>query len=174
MNMIKARSPLFFSQAEEDLRRGTYARVKSVDRVNNRITYEPITSTAEIETFIRNRTITLMREQINSGPSWMNEFHWCLRYTTSPISPVVTADQPFVSDGPRNHPPHGLNDADTLIYFPLCWQACLIGSVRRFDIKIDAFVPETLCGIRQRFRINSRQFLISPQPITEEPFMRGV
>jgi Protein of unknown function (DUF4238) len=172
MNMIKARSPLFLAQAERDMQRSTYGRVKSVDHATKQITYEPLNS-SEIGTFVRNRTIVLMREQIDAGPSWMKEFHWCLRYAASPIDPVITADQPFVSDGPRNHPPYGIYDVDTLIYFPLCWQACLIGCVRSFDIGTDAFAPETLCGIRQRYRNNSKHFLVSPQPIMDASFVLG-
>lgn len=84
MNMIKTRSPLFFAQVELDLRKSTFGRVKSVDHAKNQITYEPIASTAEIEVFIRNRTIVMMREQIDAGPCWMKDFHWCLRHTASP------------------------------------------------------------------------------------------
>jgi hypothetical protein len=44
--------------------------------------------------------------------------------------------------------PQGLQEAirhpDTLIVVPLCWQACLFGSLRRFDVETDRLNVEDM------------------------------
>ena len=97
----------------------------------------------------------------------MKDFHWCLRYTDSPFDPVITAEQPLVSAGPYNNPVNGLTHPDTLIYFPLCWQACLVGNVHRFDTETDRFVPAFLQTVRRMYRDNKAKFLISPQRLND-------
>jgi len=120
-------------------------------------------TTAEIQ----NWTISKMREEIEKGPDWLEDFHWALRYTDSPASPVITAEQPLVCIGRSPNAATALKDAETLIYFPLCWQAFLFGSIRRFDVEMDRFNPDTLFRVRQAYIENGRKFLVSPQKIDE-------
>jgi len=63
----------------------------------------------------------------------MWNFEWCLRYTPSVDDPFVTGQQPVVLEGPAPNSTEAMTHPDTLIWFPICWQACLIGSLRRFD-----------------------------------------
>ena len=119
------------------------------------------------ETWVRNRTIVQMREEVDKDPAWMREFHWCLRYTESPYDPVITAEQPLVCATPPNNPVDALHDPDTLIYFPLCWQAYLIGSVRKFNVETDRFVPALLHLVQKLYRDNSAEFIISPQRLAD-------
>jgi hypothetical protein len=165
MDMIRARSPLFLSQKEAENRAVRGWTVKSVGPEPNKVTLESMEAKPMSEAWIRNRTIAQMREEIVKGPVWAREFHWCLRFTESPTDPVITADQPFVCAGPRNNPVGGLQDPDTLLYFPLCWQACLIGNVLKFNVDKDQFVPSFLKSIRNLYRGNAKKFLISPQPV---------
>lgn len=163
MDMIRARSPLFLAQKEAENRAVRGWTIKSVGPEPNKVTLESMEAKPMTETWIRNRTITQMREEIEKGPSWAREFHWCLRYTDLPADPVITSDHPFVSAGPKNNPIDGLRDADTLLYFPICWQACLIGNVLKFNVDTDHFVPAFLNSIRSLYRANAREYLISPQ-----------
>ncbi len=89
----------------------------------------------------------------------------CLRYTDSPVDPVITAEQPLVSIGSSSDAATALKDPETLIYFPICWQAFLFGSVRRFDVETQRFRPDTLQRVRRAYIENGRRFLVSPQKL---------
>jgi hypothetical protein len=162
MQMIRARSPLFFDQWREQsktIRVATITEVLSdtsfkVDSLEGR----PMT-----EGEIQNWTISKMREEIKKGPDWLADFHWALRYTDSPGDPVITAEQPLVSIGSSSDAATALKDPETLIYFPICWQAFLFGSIRRFDVETERFQADTLQRVRRAYIENGRKFLVSPQ-----------
>ena len=107
-----------------------------------------------------------MREEIKKGSDWLKEFHWALRYTDSVADPVITAEQPFVTIGTSTDPSTALKDPDTLIYFPICWQAFLFGSLRRFDVETEKFHSETLSRVRTAYAENGHHFLVSPQKLS--------
>lgn len=87
------------------------------------------------------------------------------RYTDSPNDPVITAESPFVSIGTSADVGTALTDPETLLYFPIYWQAFLFGSIRRFDIETDRFHPATLQHVRHAYRENGRKFLVAPQTL---------
>ena len=141
MQMMRARSPLLLAQKATENRAVRGWTVKAVGPGPNELTLESIEAAPMPETWVRNRTIVQMREEVDKDPAWMREFHWCLRYTESPYDPVITAEQPLVCATPPNNPVDALHDPDTLIYFPLCWQAYLIGSVRRVQRRDGQICP---------------------------------
>lgn len=114
---------------------------------------------------IQNWTISKMREEINKGSDWLGNFHWALRHTDSPFDPVITAEQPLICMGSSPDLATAVKDPETLIYFPICWQACLFGSLRRFDIETDRFHPDDLERVRRGYIENGRRFLLSPQKL---------
>ena len=166
MQMLRARSPLFFDQWN------AHAQTMSVTRVM-KILHDPVLghgvqhdgfrpmTKAEIQDWI----IGQMREEIKKGADWLSNFHWALRYTDSPNDPVITAESPFVSIGRSADEGTALTDPETLIYFPICWQAFLFGSIRRFDVETEQFHPETLQQVRRAYCDNERKFLVSPQKL---------
>lgn len=98
MQMIRARSPLFFAQKEAEGRALRGVTVTGAG-TNDQITVDSLELRPLPETFIRNRIIVHMREEIEKGASWLANFHWCLRYTDSPLDPVITSKQPVYSSG---------------------------------------------------------------------------
>lgn len=58
-----------------------------------------------------------------------------------------------------------MKDPETLIYFPVCWQACLFGSLRPFDVETDTFQRDDLQRVRRAYIENGRKFLVSPQKL---------
>jgi hypothetical protein len=164
MQMIRARSPLFFEQWREQskpIRLATITEVLSDKSVRvDSLAGRPMT-----EGELQNWTIVKMREEIKKGANWLANFHWALRYTESPDNPVITAEQPFVCMGKSTDVSTALQDTETLIYFPLCWQAFLFGSTRRFDVETERFHPETLRRMRRDYIANGRHFLLSPQKL---------
>jgi Protein of unknown function (DUF4238) len=168
MQMMRARSPLFLAQKAEENKAVRGWRVKAVGPGPNQLTLESMEAAPMPDMWVRNRTIVQMREEVEKDPAWMREFHWCLRYTESPYDPVTTSEQPLVSAGPRNNPVNGLHDPETLIYFPLCWQACLIGNIHKFDVETDKFAPALLQTVRSLYLDNATQFIISPQRLADQ------
>jgi Protein of unknown function (DUF4238) len=164
MQMIRARSPLFFDQWREQSKT---IRVATITEVlsDRRIKVDSLEGRPMTEGEIQNWTISKMREEIKKGPDWLGNFHWALRYTDSPVDPVVTAEQPLVCIGTSTDVASALKDPETLIYFPICWQAFLFGSVRRFDVETERFHPDTLQRVRRAYIENGRKFLVSPQKL---------
>jgi hypothetical protein len=166
MQMIRSRSPLFFDQWSAHAQTMKVAKVTRVihdpvkgDGVQHD-GFRPMTK-AEIQDW----TIGQMREEIKKGADWLSNFHWALRYTASPNDPVITAESPFVSIGTSADVETALTDPETLLYFPICWQAFLFGSIRRFDIETDRFHPATLQNVRQAYREHGRKFLVAPHKL---------
>jgi hypothetical protein len=102
----------------------------------------------------------------------MWDFNWALRYTNAPADPFVTGPQPVITEGKVEG--RGFVDAmkhpDTLIWFPLCWQACLVGSIRRFDEGTLEAPPSLLAHVRGLFRRSTSGFLISPHKLSDQAF----
>jgi len=175
MQMIRARSPLYFEQKE---REGKAIPTWTVDKVGDdrkTITLRSMEPSPPPAPFIKNRTIMHMREEIKKGADWLDNFNWALRYCESVAEPFVTSEAPFVLD---EVPPSATNITqalqcpETLIYFPICWQACLFGSLRRFDLgtgKLETYDMKTLRG---KYRHFAQKFLVSPtrlDDITDKP-----
>jgi hypothetical protein len=70
---------------------------------------------------------------------------------------VITTEQAVLFSGPAATLEEAWQHPDTLIHFPLCWQACLFGSRRLFDIETQKFCSEDL----QRLRSQSRTLKLS-------------
>ncbi len=159
--MMRARSLLFFEHqhaewstakgwiVEEVLPDGKSLRVKSM-------TPEPLP-----ETFIRNRTITQMRDEIKKGAAWLKDFNWCLRYCDSPSTPFVISEIPFVCLGNKSDLAETLRDPETLLFFPICWQACLIGSRKFFEKEKDRFGNEDMHRVQTMYRKDANLFVLS-------------
>ena len=163
MQMMRARSPLFVQQqtAQNRLMRG--ATITAVD--GNKITVDSLELRPLPEPFIRNRTISNIREEISKGPDWMLNFNWCLRYTKTPCEPFVTGPQPLLLEGPAPTIAEAITHPDTVIWFPISWRACLIGSLRRFDIGTDEAHPTLLRHVREMCARPQSGYIVSPRPV---------
>jgi hypothetical protein len=128
--MLRARSLLFREQALSRNRNLTFLKIEEIlppeaSESGTRIRYSRhVASEAEL----LNKAITDMRMEIASGTAWMSDLHWCLRTTADVEDPFVTCDGPVIMEGRVRQAADALKDGETLIFFPLCWQACLVGS----------------------------------------------
>ena len=163
VQMMRARSLLFFENQQKDGRnlRAWVVEEVSGDRMSVRLrsmTPEPLP-----ESFIKNWTITNMRNEIAKGAAWLTEFNWALRYCDSTANPFVATEQPLFSEGPhRENPADAIRDPEMLLFFPLCWQACLIGSRQFFDRETDKFGDQDMRGFAKVCRERAELFVISP------------
>jgi hypothetical protein len=164
--MIRARSLLFFDQMQiegQNLRAWVIEEV-SPDRKSVKVrsmTPEPLPPT-----FIRNWTITQMRTQIQQGPTWLNDFNWALRYCESSAEPFVICEMPLMAWG-KEHTDLAemLRDAETLLFFPLCWQACLVGSRQFFHEETGIFGQQDMQTARTMYREKASLFIVSPRQL---------
>lgn len=106
-----------------------------------------------------------MCEEIEKGPAWLNDFNWCLRRCDSPELPFIISEQPLMAYGPHSQLLEALRDPETLLFFPVCWQACLIGSRRSFDVETDRFGNEDMRRFQRMYRESAELFLLSPTKI---------
>jgi hypothetical protein len=51
---------------------------------------------------------------------------------------------------------------ETLIVFPLCWQACLLGSRVPFDVKTERFSSGDLRIMRRKHADKAKRYIVSP------------
>jgi hypothetical protein len=157
--MMRARSPLAFEQRQARDRDKRFFRVL---RVSDRsLTYdpEPVQPTAA---WLKDKAIAEMREEIQKGADWLNRFNWALRYSLSPDMPFILTDTPCVVEGKFSTLEEAMQRPDTLIVFPLCWQACLFGSLDPFDVKTDEFSSEDLQKMHRKHFDKAREFIVSP------------
>jgi hypothetical protein len=116
----------------------------------------------ELKTALNNLTVSKMRADLLEVPQFFYDFDWCLRYTTDPAKPVITADEPIRLEGDVQSEQLALGHFWTKIYFPLCWQACLIGSPKVLLPKTRVFGPSQLGEIQRKYLGSSCRFVYSP------------
>jgi hypothetical protein len=164
MQMIRARSPLFFEQWREQTETFRFARVTEVLADGRSAKVDSVNGRPMTEGEIQDWTISKMREEIKKGPDWLSDFHWALRYTESTSDPVIATETTFVLIGHSAHKSisEALQASETLVCFPLCWQACLLGSKSLFDVETDRFDSAFLQFIRRAYIDNGLKFLVSP------------
>ena len=165
MQMIRARSPLFFAQKEEEGKSLLASVIMEVHPDGKTLTVgEPAPLPAPL---IKNRAITQMREEIAKGADWLWDFNWAIRYCESVVAPFVTTEAPFIIEGPTTDIVQAIKHPDTLLVFPLCWQACLFGSLQRFHKGTDKFGLEDMKTIRRKYRSFAKVFLLSPSKLDD-------
>jgi hypothetical protein len=162
MQMIRARSPLFFEQKDAEGKALQTWTVQKVHPDGKTLTLTSMEPSPPPAPFIKNRTITQMREEIHKGAAWLWDFNWALRYCDSVAEPFVTSEAPFVVEGPTTGIAEAVQHPETLLFFPLCWKACLIGSRQRFDLGTGKFGLEDMRTFRRKYRHFAKAFLLSP------------
>jgi hypothetical protein len=117
------------------------------------------------ETKVRNWVISRMLEDVRKGAFWSSNLHWCLRHTDNEAEPFCTTDQAAVPRGEATGPAPNervplelLHHPESLVIFPLSWQACIFGSPRKFDKAYDIAAPEQLVGLRAEQKRNCNRF----------------
>lgn len=95
----------------------------------------------------------------------MSDLHWCLRTTADVEDPFVTCDGPVIMEGRAPQAADPLQDRETLIFFPLCWQGCLVGSPVTFDIESGPLVSGDMKKLRTLYLKSANRFVFSPQRI---------
>jgi hypothetical protein len=109
-----------------------------------------------------------MRAEIANGAGLFAGRNWHLRLTDDVKNPVITGDNPIVLVGFGSGlatREEGMKDQGTLLVFPLCWQAYLIGCRQQFEER-GPISPEMLAGLHRCYLGDgSRRFAYSPHQV---------
>jgi hypothetical protein len=165
MQMLRVRSPLYFEQMNAPGQSLRAMVIQEIHPDNKTLTVSDPVPLSFPQ--IKNWTITNMREEMHKGPDWTWTFTWALRYTDSVADPFVANEQPFIAEGPTGNMVELVKHPDTLLVFPICWQACLFGSLRRFDRGTDLNGPDAMRVVRKKYRSYAGQFLVSPTKLDD-------
>jgi hypothetical protein len=160
--MMRARSLLFFEQKQAEWSKARGWIVQEVLPDDKSVRVKSMTPEPLPHAFIRNRTIVEMREEVKKGAAWLKDFNCCLRYCDSPSTPFVISEIPFVCRGRSSDLAEALQDPETLLFFPLCWQACLIGSRQFFEKETDRFGNADMRQVQKMYRESANVFVLSP------------
>lgn len=168
MQMIRVRSPQFFVEQGQELAEATVARITSVDHSENKITYDNPRRLTDDE--VHDFTLTKMREEFNKGSAWMANFYWQIRTTFDPNNPVTASEAPLFVKGTQTQTERAmtmdlLTDPESEVWFPLCWQAALVGRARSFESDLEPFEQASLNELRHIVAEMSPQYVISPQVV---------
>jgi hypothetical protein len=170
MHMLRARSPMAMEQQRAVA--GSYKVVQITDVFPHPT--DPSQTGIKVDTMtpypmpvpaVRNTVIGQMLADVQSGSSWAKDMDWCLRYTDEENNPYIATDQPVIVQGTLVAPavtPELLAHPDTIVIFPLCWQACLFGSPCKFDMSYDRAHPQQPLSIRNEQKQRCDRFVISP------------
>jgi hypothetical protein len=166
MDMLRTRSPVYFDQKQTEWKATSTWRVEKAD--GNKITLTTMEPSPPPDTFIKNRTIFQMRDEIQKSGAWLWDLNWALRYTKSVTEPFVTSEAPLVAEmAPGVSTADAVQHPDTLLYFPICWEVCLFGSRRRFDLGTDKLGSLDMAVARRKYRLFAQDFLISPTKLDD-------
>ena len=166
--MLRTRSERFRTQSVTKARQQPMVRVKEVftDPVSGQtaLRYEELTETPEErEELFRNLAITIMRGEIAKGAAFFSQLHWCLRVATATTNPVITGDDAIIVEGKAPTLEIALADPNTLIFFPVCRHACLVGSTAKFDQETEDFQAADLKRLQSRYLDGECRFTYSPK-----------
>jgi hypothetical protein len=167
MQMMSARSPLAMQQQEAEARTLRGATITKVHPDGRTIEVDSLELRPLPEHAIRNFTISKMLEQVKAGSSWMSQFDWCLRFTDDEKDPFCSTDQALFVIGTATADRNSvtmelLSHPESVLIFPLCWQACLFGSTRKFDKSYDRADPRQLSSLREDQKRLASRFVVSP------------
>jgi hypothetical protein len=165
IQMVRARSPLAMRQQEAEARKLRGATITKVHPDGRRLEVGSLELRPLPDRAVRNITISKMLEEVKAGASWMNPLDWCLRYTGSEDSPFCATDQALFLIGTVRDPRmtiEFLTHPDTVLVFPLSWQACLFGSTRKFAKAYDSAYPAQLANVRGDQKRHANRFVVSP------------
>jgi len=78
---------------------------------------------------------------------------------------VITGHEAIIVEGKAPTLEAALVALETLFFFPVCWQACLIGSPTKFDVPTEAFCASNLKTLRSRYLKTECRFAYAPTRI---------
>jgi hypothetical protein len=176
--MLRARSELFRQEVLKEACSASFLKVEEVlptttnpgktgSGVQVKYSDLEIENSAQRDELLKNLSITKMRMEIEKGAGEFVGWRWHLRLTEDVSKPVITSDNAVALIGfGHSSREEAMAHEDTLFVFPICWQACLVGSRQSFD-EVAAIPPMMLADLH-RLYLNEAdcRFAYSPHQLT--------
>ena len=168
--VLAIRSPLGMKHSELEARSLRGGTVLAVSEDRRRIDVDSLDLRPLPERAVRNFTVSQMLQRARTGQGGTKKLDWCLRYTEAESEGFCTTDQAVFAEGPlqvtdehRRVSEELLLHPETLVSFPLCWQACLFGSPRKFDKAYDRVrSTQDVSALRAKQKQAANLFVVSP------------
>jgi len=164
--MMRARSLLFFENHQTEGKNLRAWTVEEISQDRQTIKLKSMTPETLPPSFVKNWTITKMREEIQKGPAWLNDFRWAIRYCQSTANPFVVSEAPLMICGEHPDLESAIWAPHSLLFFPLCWQATLVGSRQAIAPEIGEFGDEDMLRFRKMYESTAKIFIVSPQRLS--------
>lgn len=165
--MIRCRSPLFRDQFMQEWGQNKGARVVGVMSKEGK--HQVSVDSLKLRHFspraLKDAAIQRMLDEMKKGPSLLKTFFWQLRITPSYDDPFITHEQPLLAGTPHPDLEYGLKRIDAVMWFPLNWQACLVGF--RDPFALDMFGGSAIerSWIRHQYLATAKRFVVSPKKL---------
>lgn len=128
-----------------------------------KMTVKPMEQTGdELMTAFNDLSISKMRADMQEVPKLFSDLKWCLRYTIDANKPVITCDEAIRFESPDPKLADPSRHLDTVLYFPICWQACLIGRPHPQMPHTRIFSPNRLRELEGKYLASHCRFAYSP------------
>ena len=165
MQMIRLRSPLYFQQKKTELATERIWTIASIDESGKKLTLESMEGRLMTQAEIHDHALSKMREEFKQGVGWISQFNWTVRITDDPQDPFVAGEQPLFLSSEDNLQTGVMQHPTTHLYFPLCWQACLVGKRSPWLDHTQTIASDKLRVIRRIVRQTAQKFIVSPQQV---------
>ena len=160
VQMIRCRSPLFREQFMREWGEKRAARVIGVE--GNKITVDSLELRRFSPGALKEGAIEKMLAEMKSGTAMLESFYWQLRLADSIDDSFVTSDHPLLGLSAQGE---SFDHRSTVMMFPLCWEACLIGKRNSFLLSFNRTTRHERESIRQAYFASAMKFVVSPHQL---------
>lgn len=163
VEMIRCRSPLFREQFLREWRAKRGARVIGVD--GNKISVDSLRLRHFSPGALKEGSIQSMLSEMEKGTAQLGTFFWQLRLAESVEDGFITSDQPLVAQIEIPNLAEAYGRSSTVLLFPICWQACLVGQRDPFSLSFTGSTAQERSRIRRICFSSASTFVVSPRPL---------
>jgi len=164
LQMIRCRSPLFREQFLREWRDKRGSRVIGID--GNKITVDSVRLRHFSPGALKEASIQRMIVEMDKGTSQLESFFWQLRLADSAEDCFVTSEQPLVASIDGQDLTIAFDQRSTVLLFPICWQACLVGRRDPFSLSFTDSTRHERAAVRRVYVDSAARFIVAPQRLT--------
>ena len=165
MQMIRARSPLFFEQQGKALALARLMTITNIAEDRRSVTVDSLAGRPISGPEITDMTLGQMRAEIQKDAAWMANLNWTIRTSLDPYNPVICSEQALLLTGDAPPLEEAITHPSTRVYFPIYWQACLVGRIEPFRADLEEFETTEYLSVRRLVSGVAREMVISPRPL---------
>ena len=161
VQMIRCRSPLFREQFLAEWRQKRGARFIEV-LPENAVKVDSLKLRHFSPGALKEGAINKMMSEMKNGTTMLESFHWQLHLAGSIDDSFVTNDNPLIGWAPDGET---FDHHNTVMIFPLCWQACLMGRRNPLTLSLGGIGVREREAVRQTYFTAARRFVVSARQL---------